>query len=469
MDASLFVSIRRHLSLPLLSWVALTMRSCLSQRGLICFVCLAAAFLATRAPWIRPPLSADLRGWEIPLSITDYEDATAVIDGVRSIHLASPGVVLLVVLVPATILALHDPRHAGLLGGLLLVTTCATHAMVAARQPVLFELLEQQQDQRQDMITVLHRMSSGQSLASDDNGRVSSQPVSLVHLGRISSVARFALYGIWLVPLSVALILCVSAGGLTRRLAKLGGWTAVAIAITIPVCSQRMRAEWHWEQAWQLTHQADYRNAREQLAQAIECFPALADLQRTWYLAGKLDFHDRRESVQLLFYRAFQLWQQNAVNEAADLLVPQMRRPDSPAAVGTLAAEIRTQLGVTRFLDAAGQVVGDQRSMARSSAAAAAWKSALQVDPRRADCLLYLTLSYAWSGRDRDLVDQTTGQLLERIADRTVRADLLNCLGDVFFRAGNFAAARRAYNDSREQFDLPKDMNFRARRGLLGT
>lgn len=469
MDTARFASIGQRFPLQLLNWLALAIRHCLSRRGLIAFACLAAVFLSTRAPWVRPPLSADLRGWEIPLSVTDYQSATATIEGARSVHLCSPGVVLLVVLVPTAILALHDPRHAGLLGGWLLVAAFATHSMVSAQHPVLFDLLEQQQDQRNDMITVLDRLSSGQSLASNGNGRVSAQSVPLFHRGRVSSAVRFALYGIWLVPLSIALILFGSAGGLAKRFVKLGVWTTVAIAITIPVCWQRVRAEWHWEQAWQLTQQADYRNAREELANAIRSFPSIADLQRTWYLAGKLDYHDQRESVQQLYYRAFQLCRLNAVIEAGDLLVPQLRRPDSPAAIRALAAEIKARQGIDLFLKQAGQGEGDPRAMARASAAATAWRAALQTSPRRADCLLYLNLSYAWSGRDLDLVDQTTARLLEQVADRTVRADLLNCLGDVFFRAGNFDAARRAYNGSRDQFDLPKDMNFRARRGLLGT
>jgi hypothetical protein len=98
-----------------------------------------------------------------------------------------------------------------------------------------------------------------------------------------------------------------------------------------------------------------------------------------------------------------------------------------------------------------------------------AWERAIAIDPYRFDCLFYIALAQAKSNADVRTVEHPTKRLLGNIADRTLRADILATLGDVYFEAGKIEIARCHYEASKQAFELPKDINFRARRGLLGT
>jgi tetratricopeptide (TPR) repeat protein len=452
------------------SWLSLLTAKLLSSRGLICLSCLATAYLATQAPWLRPPLSRDLRGWEIPLSETTSDERAHAVFEAKSVRYESPGALILLTLIPTAVMALRDPRCAGLLGGTLLCTAAASHAMAYAQNPRLVELLEHEHAQRCDIVVVLNRATVGEAIAQPGNSRVSGPIIPMEQRGRMGSAQRFLLYGVWLAPLSASLVLFGSAGSLGCRLSKLMAWIFVAVMLSVALCSTRLRAEYHWQQAWQLTQQADYANARVYLAEALNECPPLRDLQRSWYLAGKLDYFCQRDTAQQQFYRAWQLAQNGALAEAADLMAPQLARPEPPMPVRSLTADIWTRLGLTRYLEASGQVEpAMQATGPLVSAAAAAWEQALKVDPNRSDCLLFLALCHAQLGSEAEAVQIPVEQSLKQIADRTLRADLLATVGDVLFEAGRFELARTYYNASRQQFELPKNMNFRARRGLLGT
>ena len=57
---------------------------------------------------------------------------------------------------------------------------------------------------------------------------------------------------------------------------------------------------------------------------------------------------------------------------------------------------------------------------------------------------------------------------LARLEDRVLRADMLAILGDVHFVAGDFTQARENYLASLRAFHLPKQINYRAQKGLTG-
>ena len=67
-----------------------------------------------------------------------------------------------------------------------------------------------------------------------------------------------------------------------------------------------------------------------------------------------------------------------------------------------------------------------------------------------------------------DMVTASFEKLQMHWVDRTIRADIAATLGDAHFDHGNIQDARELYRESLRFYNLPKRINYRARRGLLG-
>ncbi len=65
-------------------------------------------------------------------------------------------------------------------------------------------------------------------------------------------------------------------------------------------------------------------------------------------------------------------------------------------------------------------------------------------------------------------VAERVDPLLGGMADRALRAALEAMLGDCFFQCGQFVEARSRYEASLQAYSLPKQINYRGLRGLLG-
>lgn len=96
------------------------------------------------------------------------------------------------------------------------------------------------------------------------------------------------------------------AGPLRRRLAILCLWGLLGVGLGCGLCSRRLRAEYYWLQARDLEGRCDYEAARQALETAVDLCPEFGRLERTWLLAGKLDYRAARPTPQVQFFRAYQ-------------------------------------------------------------------------------------------------------------------------------------------------------------------
>ena len=104
--------------------------------------------------------------------------------------------------------------------------------------------------------------------------------------------------------------------------------------------------------------------------------------------------------------------------------------------------------------------------------ARAAWQRANDLDKSRWDVSIYLALAHAQSAsQDPEQIDKMLAPLFNGksgLGDRVLRADLLDSLGDAYFRAGDLEKARTMYAASFDLLNLSRKHNYRAQRGLGG-
>jgi pentatricopeptide repeat protein len=105
----------------------------------------------------------------------------------------------------------------------------------------------------------------------------------------------------------------------------------------------------------------------------------------------------------------------------------------------------------------------------RLNAAAHAWERASSLEPARRDCafsvgLVWESADPASPARYAEAFARATSQL----ADRLIRADILNTLADGYFRGGEMLKARRLYAESSDAFSVPTHPNRRSQKGIGG-
>jgi hypothetical protein len=98
-----------------------------------------------------------------------------------------------------------------------------------------------------------------------------------------------------------------------------------------------------------------------------------------------------------------------------------------------------------------------------------AWRKALQITPARRDvAFAAATLQLTLDRAHPEAVEQEYGPVLDGLADRILRADILNNLGEAYGRSGLIDESRARFAESLDVFHLPKKLNYRAQKGLGG-
>jgi hypothetical protein len=430
-----------------------------SYRGLcLCFLALMA-WLASGG-WLRPPLSDDIRTFHLPLRGAGQHTPSpaAMLYGPRELVAASPGFVLWAAVAVGVLVALRRPNRFALAAGLLVCVVLGCVATVALNHPELTALLDDQLDQRRQLVTVLAGTIEP-PLRITDSPRV-QEPAdggfergSLLRGGVYLNTHR-------LLPLLLAAVACLLAtgGGLGRRIGHLALWSAAGAVLAVALTSPRLFAEWRWQRAAQAEARGDWEAAERHAAAALELFPELRQIERTWVLLGRLDYRQSRASPAASYFHAQQLARNEewrcAIAELSELVRHDQPTPAARRWLASLISE---------------RAASDFHS-GRFHSAEEGWQAAAEADPSPGFRLLMVATVRARSHRDdpgaiADMVDPLLPQLR---TDRTLRAALLAMLGDTYFDGGRFAEARARYEASTKVYNLPKQVNFRAQRGLLG-
>jgi hypothetical protein len=437
-----------------------------SQRALaLWFLAVAAIFCA--GPWLRPPLSPDIRGFHIPINFTPH-DVTAdhVLPTPRERELLSVGVACFAVVLVGTLLVMIRPRWTGLVAGVLFAVAIAANAATMFNHPKLIERMDSELVQRGQISTVL-RLRSEQTLAGNSSPRTAplvlpphdnSPPVPETPTGHLLRGWQYLIYGVWLMLAAFVGTLICCAGSWQRRLAHTAGWAALGMVLAVVVSGARLRAEWDWSDAVALEQEGRLEEARAALNRAVDQFSEFELLERTWLLAGKIDFRRGQNTAQSHYYRIAQLAMNDARGEAVGLLDDLLDSPAGNAtAVRDLAGLVYSDLGRKEFTK--GLVVSAYDKFRLSAKYA----------PMRADAPAALGLAMAEMDRARpERVKALIEPLVARLGDRVLRADLEERLAGAFFQAGRLVEAREHYERSMAIFSQPKYVNAPAQEGLLG-
>jgi tetratricopeptide (TPR) repeat protein len=268
---------------------------------------------------------------------------------------------------------------------------------------------------------------------------------------------HYLLYSPWLVGWAGLGLLVSARGPIGRRVMRLGLWSVCGAALAAAICLSPLRAEYHWTSAVRSESRGEWAAARRSLDKAVTCCPEFERLWRTRRLVGQLDFRQGYSS------RARQLWQidqwmrNNEYAKAISMMDRIVGSPQGNLDLDRFASRVFTQVGLSYWGEGRWTAAGDM------------WRKATTLDPERWNSRFFLGTVLARMDRSHpELVDAEFSPLLTHMADRVLRADILASLGDAYFDAGQMEIARQHYEESLRAFELPKDINYRARRGLVG-
>lgn len=428
-----------------------------SRRALCAIYLLVAAACAT-AGWLQPPLSRNIRSVHIPIGIIAHEDypPEVILHGPRRIPLDSSGMVMVVAIVAGAVVVVLRPNRLGVVAGILLCLSIGLSAATALNHPILTELMDQEFEQRQDMKSALISYSEI-AVVRPGAARIRSGPDRNLPLGPAVRGFDYLLYGQWLMIWTLAGVLFCARGRLLRRLRVAGTWALAGLLLTTLLCFGRLRAEYYGVQAEHLQVRGDAVGARRAYGEAVASCPDFGRLRRAWLFEGMLDHHEGRQTPKRSFFRAHQLSLNGKSVAALDIL---QSIPETIAHQPTVRNEIARQLTLRGV-----------KSYQRDDLAAAeqAFRTARKLRPRGFDTAFYLGMIQV---RQNPLVPEKVEAhflpILDALADRVLRADILATIGDAYFEAGRFGEARARYRESFRAFNLPKRINYRAQHGLMG-
>jgi tetratricopeptide (TPR) repeat protein len=436
--------------------LTLCLEAPVSRRGMP-MVFIGLGVLWVLSGWIRPPLNPDLWATHLPLAFL-WGGGPAPLDllhGPRHFVATSLGAALLALLAAGALVLLWRPRYLSAVAGMLLVATVIGNAAAALNHPALTELLVSENIQRAQMVEVLQKMKE-KCLSLAGNGRV---PYAGNQVGDPAAVLNgwtYLLYGVWLAAWCMAGILYGGRGSLRRRLGNLALWSVLAASAGAAACLPRLWGEIWWYRATRLELEADFPASRGAMQKAVSIFPEFAELGRTWALKGKLDFRQGLFTRERQFWAASQyaLVQQSVV---ANAWMEELVADSGTQCVRQQAADLLAESGLGYF----------RRN--EFGAAADAFIKVARAAPWRLDPPFYLCMIHEqWDHSHAQLIEYDLRPLLERCADRGFNSDLLGVLGDVYFESALVAEAHRQYDRSFRLFNLPKNINLRAQRGLGG-
>ncbi len=438
----------------------------LSRRGL-CLGFLAVMALLTNMGWLRPPLSDDIRNFHLPLlgCAAQGLTASAVLYRPRAFICLSPGALMLVLIAVGAIVVWRKPERFQVAAGLLLCGVLGCLASIVFNHPELVEQLDRQHEQRRQLVSLMGS-TAAPPVRITDTPRVEQAADEAPPGALLQSLVYLRTHGLLALWLPVLACLLSTKGPLHRRLGYLGLWCLAGVLFAGGVSSRRLSAEWQWEQAVQADRRGAVEAAERHARAALERFPELARLERTWALLGKLDYRQGRSSPAARCFCAFQMAHNKKLRQAIgeiDDLMRELGTRDSAlstqhSALRSLLADLESELGFNLF------------HQEHFQGAENAWCRALERDPAQVFRRLFVaTLRARVDHDDPEAIAAVVDPLLDRLTgDRTLRAALLAMLGDSYFRAGQFSKARARYEESMDTYNLPKRVNYRAQRGLVG-
>ncbi len=411
--------------------------------------------------WLRPPMSEDISAFSLPLMGHSDTDLVAFVHGDRPFELLSIGMALAVTVFVGLAASLLFKIRMSSAAGVFFAVLLGCQLSLLLNHPGVIVQLDRQGQLREAVVTLM-KETTEPAIDITSFPRVKSLP-HLVEPGSIESVFYFIPSGgaSYLAIALVTLVL-ISNGSTSKRLAGAGAWATVGLLIFVALSWPRMVSEWHWHRAVLAEQRGQLEIATSQVEQAKNVFPELDEIPRTWMLEGKIDYQRSRPSAARQYFLARKKARNGELDQALleFAAIKESREWSfmaSPAVVNRWMGDLSTN-----------KAMGDFKK-GRLDSAEQEWDLAMTYDSSslfRPLCLA--VLRSRWQGASPKEVVELVDPVLDQLADRSLKAALHAMIGDCFFAVGEFSSARERYQASLDAFSLPKTINYRALRGLLG-
>jgi len=437
----------------------------LSRRGLAVAALLVAAGFSL-STWLRPPLSKDIRGLQLPVGLTSEsslipDDATAVVD--RTSRRDSLATALLLVIGVGLIAVVVEPKWLHIFSGLLVALGIAAVGATTMNHPAVIESLDREFEQRKQIHSILGTRSE-ELLAATSGARVytlESLSSPLAPLGAELDDPfhgwMYIVYGPWLVAFCLLVTLFSMQGSRRRRIVQCTLWVLMGFVLSGVITSRRWVAEYHLADAQRLENENAFDAAVVALDDATEVLPSFAQTRRFWLIQGRIDQRRGAVTPHARYFKIHQHYlngEPEAARSMAALLL--LDAPESRV-VRDFAAQISTQLGKIAFFKES------------ENTAQHLWTESTRIAPWHLDCQFGLATTFARLHRkEPDLVESSLAIISARLGDRMLLSDIDSMIGDAYFDAGRFEEAREHYAASMETYSLPRTVNPHALEGLLG-
>ena len=439
-----------------LTVAALVLGRLFSRRGLYVSF-LALMLVRTLGGWLRPPLSGDMSSFALPLLGQATSDIAApLMPGGTGFIWLSIGTVMAALIGVGAVVALVWATRFHLAAGLLLCGVMACLSSAAFNHPALIARLDQEHQQREELASVL-QTTALPPVDITVVPRVQAPVAAGEQRGALLRGLYYLRYGGSLLLLAAMGLLLSTRGALSHRLGHLGLWLLSGLVMAGGVSCNRLAAEWHWCQALEADGRGEL-DVAERCAQAsLERFPRLARLERTWLFLGRLDYRRGHLSPASDYFRAYQLSRNGELRRAIALTEELVHRGQPGRDAQRWLAELVARLALVEF------------QQGRSQAAEDLWQRAFELDQSQIFRPLFVAALRTRGERGNpDAIAFIADPLLSLMADRALRAALLAMIGDSYFEAGRFTEARARHRDAMAAYSLPKQINYRAQRGLTG-
>jgi hypothetical protein len=436
-----------------------------SRRALAIWLLAGCALLAI-GPWLRPPITRDLRGPHIPwgemAAPTFFPEVVS--QTPRPWRWNSIATPLLAVIAVGVVVILARPKWTSRAFGVLLAVSLPAAAVALWNYPTLVESFDSEMRDRTLLRAVFrqhseHMLSAGTSdrlaVLSDKTSRKEDL---LLQPPPVLAPMRYSTYGLWLVGVALLGVVVWQRGTWVRRIGYAGAWAGVGVALAFAATWPRWLAEYRWARAAALENGHDFTAANQLLESAKVAMPAMGNTWRYWLAKGRISFRQREAENR---YQAFFLAHQAVLNDELDRARALMEPHVGPSEGTTTQRDLLASVIARRAADYAsdGKYSGAELSWGEA-AATAPWKAAYRIAHQAAQ--LAVAPHRAAEVQQQALAD------LEALGDRMVSSDFHSLVGDAYFVAGDFERARAMYDRALALFHLPKYTNIPAQEGRLG-
>ena len=452
----------------------------LISRATYVFPILILGWLAV-CPWVRPPISKDIRGTQSILSF-NQEKALGASDGSLNFRgrsefcFDSPGGLLVLVCGVGVILILISQRFAPVVTTSVFAVSIFASCFSTVGMPKLYDTLEVESLRSTNLNTILSCVSTEMFFVSSPQRPESLAPWNAPKARRTMGERRTPKWLGFPIPSHSVLI-----GALYQRASQLTmigaclffAWTssqnqslrfthfvfAVLLGVAACLCfswspleGMRLR-----QRAIELTSRNELELAKIALRDANRKHPSIKSCRQTLLTQGELDHLRGVDSDESRLYRSHYYYLRRQLPEA----VHELSLVSSSFENDWYAVELLSDIHVLRGITALRAGIPQD--------AEASFLQAIAISPKRIDACVGLCVAENQNEKDSaDTVLLRLSPWIEEVASPTLKSDLYSICGQAFENEGQHDLARKYFRLAYDVIRMPRHVSHFAEEGLLG-